>query len=121
MLQMNAFPKIKTAIPQRRYRYGDYLVSVLGEIESGDERDYRFVTAFVKEGETQPQLYVVSERLPAGERAKGSHALRVINSSMDEVMDVDNRWQQMSVYVDQALQLGSQLLGLEQEVPYQLA
>jgi len=118
---MNAFPKIKTAIPQRRYRYGDYLVTVLGEIESGDDRNYRFVAAFVREGESQPQLYVVSERLPPGERANGSHVLRVINSSMDEVMDVDDRWQQMSDYVDQALQLGSQLLGLEQEVPYQLA
>lgn len=118
---MTAFPKIKTAIPQRRYRYGDFLVTVLGEIESGDDRDYRFVTAFVKEGETQPQLYVVSERLPTWERANGSHALRVINRSMDEVMDVDDRWQRLSIHVDQALQLGSQLLGLEREEPYQLA
>jgi hypothetical protein len=118
---MNSFPKIKTAIPQRRYRYGDYLVTVLGEIESGDDRDYRFVTAFVKDGETQPQLYVVSERLPSGDSTSGSHALRLINSSMDEVMDVGNRWQHLSDYVDQALKLGSQLLGLEQEVPYQLA
>ena len=47
---MNAFPKIKTAIPQRRYQYGDYLVTVLGEIESGDDRDYRFVAAFRQRG-----------------------------------------------------------------------
>ena len=118
---MSTFPKIRTAIPQRRYRYGDYLVTVLGEIDSDDGRDYRFVTAFVKEGEAQPQLFVVSERLPPGERAGGSHALRVINSSMDEVMDVDNRWQHLNACADQALELGSQLLGLEQEVPYQLA
>ena len=93
---------------------------MLGQVESGDGRDYRFVTAFVKEGESQPQLYVVSERLPPGERAKGSHALRVINNALDEVMDVDNRWQDLGDYVDQTLQLGAQILGLDQEVPYQL-
>ena len=65
---MSSSPKIQTAIPQRRYQYGDYGVTVLGEIESGDERDYQFVAAFVKDGESRPRLYVVSERLPPGQR-----------------------------------------------------
>ena len=39
---MSEFPRIQTAIPQRRYHYGDYAVSVLGEIESGDDHDYQF-------------------------------------------------------------------------------
>jgi len=117
---MSHFPKIRTAIPQRRYQYGDYAVSVLGEIDSGDGRDYRFVAAFVIEGETQPRLYIVSERQPPGQRDKGSHALRVINSAMDEVMDVDNRWMQLDDFVDQALLMGAQILSLEQEVPYPL-
>ena len=88
---MSVFPKIQTAIPQRRFQYGDFAVTVLGEIDSGDGRDYLFVAAFVKEGEAQPRLFVVSEHLPPGERSKGSHALRVINSAMDQVMDVDGR------------------------------
>ena len=117
---MNEFPKIRTAIPQRRYQYGDYSVTVLGEIESGDGHDYRFVAAFVKEGEAQPQLFVVSEKLQAGQATAGGQALRVISNVMDEVMDVDNRWRNLDDYVDQALQLGSQILGLEQEIPYRL-
>jgi hypothetical protein len=117
---MSNFPKIQRAIPQGRYQYGDYAVSLLGEIDSGDGRDYRFVAAFVREGEAQPRLFVVSERLPPGQRERGSHALRVINSAMDEVMDVDDRWSQAEPFIDQALQLGAQLLGLEQETPYPL-
>jgi len=115
-----AFPKILTAIPQQRYQYGDYGVTVLGDIESGDERVYRYVAAFVREGDSQPQLFVVVETLPPGQREQGSHALRVINAAMDEVLDVDARWANMSNFVDQALQTGSQMLGLEQEQPYQV-
>ncbi len=117
---MSEFPKIQTAIPQRRYQYGDFGVTVLGEVESGDQRDYTFVAAFVKEGESKPRLYVVSERLPPAQRDAGTHALRVINSAMDEVMDVDSRWSRLGDFADQALQMGAQLLGLEQETPYPL-
>jgi len=114
---MSNFPKIQRAIPQRRYQYGDYGVTVLGEVESGDGRDYEFVAAFVKEGEAQPRLYIVSERLPPGQRAQGSHAIRLINSAMDEIMDTDGRWGRLGDFVDQALQMGAQMLALEQETP----
>ena len=46
--------------------------------------------------------------------------LRVVNSVMDEVMDIDERWRRIDEFAEQALQLGAQMLGLEQEVPYQL-
>lgn len=115
-----AFPRILTAIPQQRYRYGDFGVTILGDVESGDDRAYRYVAAFVREGENQPQLFVVAETLPPGRREQGSHALRVINTAMDEVLDVDERWARMSDFVAQALQTGAQMLGLEQEQPYQV-
>ena len=117
---MNGFPTIKTAIPQQRYQYGDYAVTVLGEVESGDEHDYRFVAAFVREGESVPQLFVVCEKIPPGRSGNGDHALRVITHVMDEVMDVSNRWRNLDDYVEQTLRLGAQILGLEQEIPYRL-
>jgi hypothetical protein len=117
---MSNFPKIQRAIPQRRFQYGDFAVTVLGDVESADPRAYEHIAAFVKEGETQPRLYVVSERLAPGRRAAGSHALRVINSAMDEIMDTDSRWARQDAFVDQALMLGGQLLGLEQDTPYPL-
>jgi hypothetical protein len=39
---------------------------------------------------------------------------------MDQVMDVDGRWARLPDFTDQALQLGSQILGLEQETAYLL-
>ena len=117
---MSEFPKFSTAIPQRRFQFGDYGVTILGEIDSADGRDYHLVAAFVKEGENQPRLFIVSERTPPADRNRGSHQLRVINSAMDEVMDIDARWSRLSDFTDQALEMGSQLLGLEQETAYPL-
>ena len=111
---MEAAPKIRRALPQRRYLYGDYQVTVLGDVDSADERTYLLIAAFVRDGETQPRLYVVAERV------HGGIGLRVIGASMDEVLDVDPRWANIGAFVDQALQTGSQLLGLEQETAYPL-
>jgi len=117
---MSNFPVIRTAIPLRRYQYGDFSVALLVDIASADRRDYEFIAAFVKEGESQPRLFVVSERLPAGERDRGSHRLRVVTSMIDEIMDVDDRWRRADDFGAQMLQLGCQILGLEQETPYPL-
>ena len=84
------------------------------------ERAAQFIAAFVREGEGQPRLFIVSERTPPAERVQGSHRLRVINSSMDEVMDVDARWARLDDFSGQALEMGAQLLGLDQETPYPL-
>lgn len=111
---MITFPKFQTAIPQRRYHYGDYQVSILGDVQSGDAHDYVFVAAFVLEGESRPRLFVVSERVAGGV------ALRVVNASMDEILETDPRWARLGEFTEQALQLGSQLLGLEQETAYPL-
>ena len=118
---MTGFPVIRTAIPQRRYQYGDFTITLLGDVQSGDDREYQFIAAFVKEGDSRPQLFIVSEHLPPGHRADGSHALRVISNTLDEVMDVDGRWQRQTDFVDQMLQLGGQILGLEQDTPYPLS
>lgn len=117
---MTAFPRIGTAIPQRRFQFGDYGVTLLGDVDSRDGRDYEFIAAFVKEGEGDPRLFVVSERMPPGQRSDGSHRIRVINSAMDEVMDVDSRWSRIDEFTTQALEMGAQLLGLEQETAYPL-
>jgi hypothetical protein len=118
---MSEFPKIQRAIPKRRYQLGDYGVTLLGEVETGDEFDYRYILAFVREGESQPTLFVCSERCPPGEREKGSHRLRVINSAMSEVMDTDDRWRDLEQFADEGLTLGMQALGLTQETPFRLS
>ena len=38
---------IQTAIPKRRYRIGEFTAVVLGEVESEDRADYRYIMAVV--------------------------------------------------------------------------
>ena len=49
-------PVIRTAIPKRRYQIGPYSASLLGEIESGDARAYRYILAFVASGKREPEV-----------------------------------------------------------------
>ena len=57
-------PGIVTAIPRHRYKYGDFTVVVLGDIESNDSVDYHLVMAVVWGSDPDPGLYVTAERTP---------------------------------------------------------
>jgi hypothetical protein len=109
-------PAIRTAIPKRRYRVGDQSVTVLGEIESGDGLSYRWIMAFVQDGQTKPGLYICAEKPGPGPRLK----LRVVNSAMSEVVDEDERWRDLDTFADEALRIGASALGLASEVPARL-
>ena len=112
---MSQFPAINTAIPKKRYQVGDYGVTVLGEIDSSDPVSYQYIMAFVPEGARQPVLYVCSEKALPKDRHAGSHQLRVINSAMSEVVDQGDQWRDLEAFTGQALQLGMQMLGLNNE------
>ena len=79
---MPSFPVIRTAIPKRRYRVGDHNVTVLGEVESGDGISYRWIMAFVQDGQPRPGLFVCAEKNRPGEGA--AYRLRVVNAAMSE-------------------------------------
>ena len=108
-------PLIKTAIPKRRYQIGDYSASLLGEIESGSVTDYRYILAFVQLGRGEPGFYVCSEQAPPAASSDGRYRLRVINEAMSEVVDQNDRWGDLDTFAEQALRLGIQALGLQQE------
>lgn len=108
-------PIIKTAIPKRRYQIGDFGVSLLGEIESGDLRRYRYILAFVQTGQDQPSFYVCAEQhLPAA-TSQGRYGLRVVNDVMSELVDASDAWGDLDAFTEQGLKLGAQALGLQQE------
>jgi hypothetical protein len=107
-------PIITTAIPKRRYQVGSHGASLLGEIESGDARSYRYILAFVPSQQREPVFYVCSEPSPPAERAQGAYRLTVVGELMSEVIDTDDRWGDLDTFADQALKLGQQALGLQQ-------
>lgn len=115
------FPKISTAIPRRRYRFGVYTVTVLDDIESPDAVEYRYLMAYVKDGEQQPSVFVSCERATGEQLKQGRLQIRVINRSLDEVIDANDQLANLDKFCDQGLKLGSQLLGLQDEQAYLLA
>ena len=116
---MSTFPKIQRAIPKKRYQMGEYGVTVLGEVESPDIANYHYIMAFVPDGKNEPVLYICSERTLPKDRHEGSHRLRVINTAMSEVMDVNDQWRDLDTFCAEALKIGAQVLSLadEQAVP----
>jgi hypothetical protein len=110
-------PGIKTAIPQRRYKLGAFSVVVLGDIESDDGVDYRYVFATVQDGETAPGFYVLSVRSPG---RSGDFALRVLGPDLDQELDVSGRWRDLDAFCDQAIALAQQVLGLADEQAHRL-
>ena len=117
---MSEFPVIRRAIPKRRYQVGEYGVTLLGEIESGDGIDYAHILAFVREGEAKPSLYVCAELQLPGGRSAGSHRLRLVNRAMSEVLDTADTWRDAERFAEEGLRVGMQLLGLSAETPYRL-
>lgn len=106
-------PKISAAMPKRRYRIGQYSATLLADIDSADARAYRYILAFVPEGQREPRLYVCSESAMATDQPQRCH-LRVISETLSDVVDSDPRWADAEQFAEQALRLGAQALGLSQ-------
>lgn len=113
---MNNRPVITTGIPKRRFQIGDFGATLLGEIESPDAARYRYILAFVRMGQREPELYVCAESAPPAERSEGAYRLRLVNDAMSEVLDSGDGWGDLDTFSEQALKLGMQALGLQSEM-----
>jgi hypothetical protein len=115
---MNA-PGILTAIPKRRYKYGEFSVVVLGEIESSDGIDYQYVLAVLKGSDPAPGLYLTAEKA-AGMGAEPDYTMRIIMKDGAEVLARSPVWGELDAFTREGLEIVSDILGLSDEVPYQL-
>lgn len=108
-------PSITTAIPLRRYKYGEFTLTVLGDIESPDKIDYRYILAVVQGADPEPGLYITAEQ-GAGEDL----AMRIMMRDGDEVIGHSGQWRDLDRFVDEAMNIVSRVLDLSDEMPYQL-
>lgn len=112
-------PDIKTAIPVQRYRYGEFDVTVLGDIVSGDANQYRFIAAVMREGEAEPGMYLTAEKnLSAMD--EGRYAMRLIMKDGAQVVRRSDDWGREEAFVQDALDVVSQVLNLGDEEPYRM-
>ena len=112
-------PDIRTAIPKRRYRYGEFSVIFLGDIESEDDFDYTWIAAVVQGDDPEPGLYLTAER-PAG-RHSAEHDMRIIMRDGAEVIGSSKEWGGLDVFVDEALSIIARVLALSDETPYPMS
>lgn len=111
-------PAIRTAIPKRRYRLGEFTLTVLGEIDSSDGIDYRYIMAVIQGQDTEPGLYITAE-LPAGSAGKVLD-MRIIMHDGSEVIGQDAEFNQLDAFTSRAMDIVSRVLKLTDETPYQL-
>jgi hypothetical protein len=118
-------PNISTAIPKQRYKFGAYTIVVLEEIESEDEIEYVYLLAGIKDGHNEPEIYITCEQAPSVTSENGTHIVRVFAKQMNEhesgaVIDQSDSWHDREAFITYGLSGFQQMLGLDDEEPYQL-
>lgn len=108
-------PGIQTAIPKRRYRLGEFTVTVLGEVDSNDGIDYGYIAAVIQGQDPEPGIYLTAER-----ETGGDYAMRIIMRDGSEVIGNSEQWGDLDAFVNEALNVTSQVLSLGDETPYRL-
>ena len=112
-------PGILTAIPRRRYRYGEFTVVVLGDIESSDGVDYRYIMAVVKGADPEPGLYLTAEKGRGGGQ-RADYTMRMLMRDGAEVIATSPDWSELDAFTRDGLEIVSEVLKLSDEVPYPL-
>lgn len=111
-----SIPRIRTAVPLRRYQYGEFLVTVLGDIESDEPVHYRYLLAVAQEGSPTPGLFIAAQRTGDG----GPYDLRIAMQDGSQVVDSDERWGDLEAFVKEGLGIIATMLNLGDEMPHRL-
>lgn len=113
-------PDIKTAIPKRRYQLGQFSVVILGDIETNDANDYRYVLAVVHEGNPEPGMYLTCEPAPGEVQDKGKWVMRLIMRDGAQLFAANDNWSDLDAFATDGIATVQQLLKLTDEEPFQL-
>jgi len=111
-----SFPRIDTAIPLRRYQYGEFTVTVLGDIQSPDAARYRYIMAVAQESNPQPGLFVCAERTQGG-----ACDLRIAMADGEQVLESAPELCDLDTFVQSGLDIIARLLQLDDEMPHRLS
>ena len=110
-----AIPSIVTAIPRRRYQYGEFSVTLLTEITSQDSISYLYIAAVMQDGNTSPELYITCESIPENEANK--FRVRVLSMQDEHIISESSEWRNEQAFCDFALQGVAQMFELSDEKP----
>lgn len=108
-------PKIITAIPKHRYRLGEFSAVVLADIDSTDDVQYRYIMAVVRDGESQPGLYLTLERGARSEAKDLNYDMRIIMQDGSQTIGSSDVREDIKSFAEQALRFVKTVLNLEDE------
>jgi hypothetical protein len=114
-------PDIKTAIPKRRFKLGDFTLVFLGEIETTDAESYQYILAMVKDGEQAPSVFVVAEQARGEDKKQGSHRMRVLGPNTDQLIGVSDRWSNLDNFIEDSIAGAKQMFGLSDEEAFPIS
>ena len=111
-------PAIRTAIPKRRYRLGEFTLTVLGDVESSDGIDYQYIMAVIQGQDPEPGMYITAERPDT----PGSRELsmRLVMRDGAEIIGSSQQWVSLDMFTGEAIGIVTRILNLSDETPYQL-
>ena len=113
-------PHIKTAIPRQRHQIGNFVATVLADIESNDPIEYRYIMAIVEDGQQRPALFVTSERNTGRAAGAGRFRLRVIMGSEEKELASSDDWGDLERFSLAGLGIVAKLMNLHDEQPVRL-
>ncbi len=115
-----SLPIIHTALPRRRYQYGEFSLVMLGDIESGDGVPYHFLMGIIPDGKSQPELFISAEKVGRREEAEGAYRMRLIAEKVSQTLGHADHWGEEEDFARDALNLAAELLQLPDEEPMRM-
>jgi hypothetical protein len=110
-----ALPTIQSAIPKRRYQFGEFTITLLTDIKTSDIVSYLFIAAVLREGSSNPEVYITCE--PTTLNDKNTFRIRVLSEQEEHIINVDKQWRHEQEFCDYALQGIQQMFELTDESP----
>jgi len=113
-----AIPHIQSAYPKKRYKYGEFLVTLLTDVVSKDAQQYTYLIAIMPEGKTQPEVYITYQAVSS--QGDVTYQIKVISEQDEHIINYDANPMSESAFCDFALQGIEQMFGLTDETPVAL-
>tara|TARA_R110002049_G_scaffold147342_1_gene310078 strand:- start:43393 stop:43740 length:348 start_codon:yes stop_codon:yes gene_type:complete len=110
-----ALPTIQSAIPKRRYQFGEFTITLLHDITSSDSVSYLFIVAVLREGASKPEVYITCEATTSNE--ENTYRIRVLSEQDEYIISEDRQWRHEQAFCDFALKGIQQMFELTDESP----
>lgn len=110
-----ATPHIQSAIPKKRYQYGEFTITLLTDIQSEDSPDYLYLMAAVREGNAQPEVYITCETIM--QDGARTYQVRVLSDQQEHIISTQLQWGNEKAFCEFALEGISQMFELSDEQP----